>query len=256
MYLNKSSENLMKRIFEEMSYLIEKNELLTPQTNFPDWLIKQYDYWNETVGNKEFPCHFGTQSENNGSLRYSYIENDNYTLLPEVLREFLALSKNNPRRRHALVLFIEPEENKDLKYYNEKFWSILNYLHENDNEEWPDSWTNDPDDVNWEFIFDREPIFVSANMPAYQNRKTRNLGECQILIFQPRRIFNGISEDTKSGGKAISMIRDKVENIEGMPTHPDLGGYGNTHEWKQYVISDDNKSETGKCPFMYKYSKQ
>lgn len=48
----------MKRIFEEMSYLIEKNELLTPQTNFPDWLIKQYDYWNETVGNKEFPCHF------------------------------------------------------------------------------------------------------------------------------------------------------------------------------------------------------
>lgn len=237
MYLNKSSENLIKRIFEEITYLIEKNELLTLQTNFPDWLIKQYEYWNETVGDKKFPCHFGTQTENNGSLRYSYIENDNYTLLPEVLREFLDLSKNNPRRRHALVLFIEPEKNKDLKFYNEKFW--------------PDSWANDPENLNWEFIFDREPMFVSANMPAYKNRKTRNLADCQILIFQLRRIFNGISKETKSGSKAISMIREKVEIIEGMPTHPDLGGYGNTNEWKQYVIFDDNIL----FPFMRKYSK-
>ncbi|HEX6594748.1 MAG TPA: YqcI/YcgG family protein [Bacillota bacterium] len=39
--------------------------------------------------------------------------------------------------------------------------------------------------------------------------------------------------------------------MEGWPTHPDLGGYGNHHEWKQYIISNDNKSETEKCPFIY-----
>jgi len=213
--------------------------------------VNQYIYWNEVVGDKKFPCHFGTQSEKQGLLRYTYAENNNLEHLPNVLKDFLSLSRTNTHKRHALVLFLEPEESRDFNFYKQNFWNILNYLHAYDDMEWPKNWPIDPNNRQWEFIFNQEPMFVSANMPAYKNRITRNIGRSQILIFQPRRIFNGISHDSKTGSKAVKLIREKVEKIEGLPTHPDLGGYGNTHEWKQYVISDDENSETGKCPFIH-----
>ncbi|MDD9337166.1 MAG: YqcI/YcgG family protein [Rickettsiaceae bacterium] len=234
-----------------MHYLLQANDFKIHQSELPKWLVNQYAYWNEVVGNKDFPCHFGVQAEKQGALRYTYIENNNIENLPDTLKEFLILSKSSTRKRHALVVFLEPVENKDLDFYNSHFWSILNYLHDNDDMEWPKDWPKDPNNQEWEFIFNEEPMFVSANMPAYKNRTTRNIGKSQILIFQPRRIFKDISPNTKFGSKAIELIREKVEKIEGVPTHPDLGGYGDTYEWKQYVISDDNESETGQCPFSH-----
>lgn len=44
----------------------------------------------------------------------------------------------------------------------------------------------------------------------------------------------------------------RAEQIEGMPVHPNLGGYvTDSLEWKQYVISADNEEENGKCPFQF-----
>ena len=50
--------------------------------------------------------------------------------------------------------------------------------------------------------------------------------------------------------RAIDAIRRKVEAIEGMPIHPDLGAYDDEEkrEWKQYMITDDNQPAIGKCP--------
>ncbi|HEX6594749.1 MAG TPA: YqcI/YcgG family protein [Bacillota bacterium] len=42
---------------------------------------------------------------------------------------------------------------------------------------WPEVWLKNPDDLQWEFIFNQEPIFISDNMPAYKNRITRNIGK-------------------------------------------------------------------------------
>lgn len=74
------------------------------------------------------------------------------------------------------------------------------------------------------------------------------MGKSLILIFQPRKIFADITP------RAIELIRSKVELIENMPIHPDLGKYGenNNREWKQYIITDNNTSRTGKCPFHCK----
>ncbi|MGW7916734.1 YqcI/YcgG family protein [Staphylococcus xylosus] len=234
-----------------MNNLLKSTDFDFYQSELPNWVTKQYTYWNKVVGDKDFPCHFGVQADKQGALRYTYLENNDVESLPYTLKEFLTLSKTSTRKRHALVVFLEPEKDKDLSYYNLNFWRILNYLHEKDDMEWPEVWPTNPNNQEWEFIFNQEPMFVSANMPAYKNRTTRNIGECQILIFQPRRIFKDISHDSKYGSKAIQSIREKVEKIEGLPTHPDLGGYGYTYEWKQYVISDDNKSEAGQCPFAH-----
>lgn len=225
---------------------------LLQEKSIPTWLKKQYAQWNEIVTSKAFPCHFGTQAEKQGLLRYCYVEKD-YTHLPDMLCEFLRLSRTYPDKRHALVLFIKPEKTeRSFEFYKKRFWGILNDLHRQDSVEWPDEFPKDPENRNWEFVFNGEQMFVSCNMPAYQNRTTRNLGDSQILIFQPRRLFQKLSYDTASGKKAIDTIRKRVGEIEKMPIHPDLGPFGTeTLEWKQYVISDDEQEETGLCPFQF-----
>ncbi|MGG0185367.1 YqcI/YcgG family protein [Bacillus rhizoplanae] len=120
-----------------------------------------------------------------------------------VLCEFLELARSNVKNRHALVLFVEPEEKEEgFDYYNTYFWNILKYLNEHGPKEWPSNWSTAPDNPNWEFVFDKEPIFISANAPFYKQRITRNVGKCLILIFQPRRIFADISHEIKQGKKS------------------------------------------------------
>lgn len=219
--------------------------------HLPSWLVKAYQHWTSAVNNNHFPCHFGVKAERDGHLRYTYCENNDFSALPQTLIAFLELSKANPSIRHALVLFVQPElQIRDFNYYNVYFWDVLSYLHEQDLRDWPNEIPIDPHDSNWEFVFHGEPVFVSGNAPFYQNRFTRNLGDCLIMIFQPRRIFADLSYTTSYGKKAIESIRRKVEKIEGMPFHPDLGGYEDQtkREWKQYLITDDNYPIEGKCP--------
>lgn len=217
--------------------------------NIPEWLKNEYSYWEKIVSDRKFPCHFGTAAEIMGDLRYFYIENHDLGPLPDVLREFLKLARLNEHTKHALVLFVQPEVSEQtFDYYENYFWNILRYLHLNDEKEWNDNIPTNPDDPLWEFCFDGEPIFVSVNMPAYKHRITRNMGKSLILIFQPRKIFADITP------RAIELIRSMVELIENMPIHPDLGKYGenNNREWKQYIITDNNNSRTGICPFHCK----
>ena len=235
-----------------MNHLLIKSDF-KKRNLLPRWLNVAYDYWSSTVSHNQFPCHFGMKAERDGLLRYTYCENHNFSALPHTLSEFLKLSRKNPSIRYALVLFVEPELNYqhlDYDYYNANFWSILSYLHEQDDKEWSNDIPLDPDDPHWEFVFNGEPIFVSGNAPFYQNRITRNLGDCLIMIFQPRRIFADISYTTPHGRKAIEVIRKKVEKIENMPYHPDLGGYEDLskREWKQYLITDDYNPTKGTCP--------
>ena len=235
-----------------MNKLLTKSDFET-ESHLPDWLIKAFNHWTYTIGNSQFPCHFGVKAEREGHLRYTYCENDDLSELPQTLTHFIELSRANPNPsiRHALVLFVQPEQQAhDFQYYNSYFWNILSYLHLHDRIEWPDYISMDPHDSNWEFVFYGEPIFVSGNAPIYENRITRNLGDCLILIFQPRRIFADLSSSSTHGKKAGEIIRTKVEKIEKIPYHPDLGGYEDPQkrEWKQYLITDDIYPVRGSCP--------
>ncbi|TDL30745.1 YqcI/YcgG family protein [Jeotgalibacillus sp. S-D1] len=236
------------------SKLLTKDDM-EKHDDLPDWLIQEYKTFEETVTDDTFPCYFGMKGQKKGELRYAYISQEDWTNLPKALEEFLALFNEATKIKHGFFLFVEPfEKEGTLDDYQKQFWAILQYLHEQDQKEWPTDHPKDPEHFLWDFHFNGEPIFVFGNAPAYKQRKTRNLGNSLILGFQPRTIFQGLEGTQKGGVMSREKVRERVEKWDQLPKHPDISHYGDpTHnEWKQFFIGDDIEPIKGKCPFMHK----
>ncbi|MDL4840559.1 YqcI/YcgG family protein [Aquibacillus rhizosphaerae] len=237
------------------SYLLTKEDMVNPDI-VPDWVIREYNTFHNVVTDKTFPCYFGMGAEKKGELRYSYISQDDWSQLPQTLKEFNGLfDESKPFIRHGFFLFVEPEqEEKSLEYYRDYFWNILQYLHEQDDKPWPADYPKDPDHHLWAFSFAEEPYFVFGNAPAYKQRKTRDLGNSLVLGFQPRKIFEGLEGTSKGGSMSREKVRERVEKWDNLPKHPNISHYGDYEhrEWKQYFIGDDVKPIEGKCPFHHK----
>lgn len=231
--------------------LLTCKDLTNVKNHVPTWLPEVYRKFHDKVSQPEFPCDFGTSSEIQGLLRYTYSQGNDLEFLPAALSRFLQLSRNHPLKRHALVLFEEPkDENLTLNEYRNRFWEILQFLHDNDPSHWPEGVPMSTDDPQWEFSFDGDSMFVFGSCPAYVKRQSRNLGPSLVLLFQPRRVFRGIEGGTPSGTAARERIRRKLRTYDSVKDHPDMGSYSDTtsFEWKQYFIPDDNVSETEPCP--------
>ncbi|WP_082233099.1 YqcI/YcgG family protein [Halobacillus massiliensis] len=239
---------------KQSPYLLTKEEIINGK-HVPDWLKKEFNTFSRIVTDKTFPCFFGRTGYLRGELRYSYIERENWNHLPEAVESFLKLFENPEAKRHGLFIFVEPEdEEKPLEFYRSQFWDILQYLHEKDRFPWPEDAPEDPDHYLWDFHFGGEPIFTFGNAPAYKQRKTRNLGNSMVLGFQPRKIFQGLEGTEKGGIMSREKVRERVENWDGLPKHPDISHFGDPdhNEWKQSFIGDDIKPIEGKCPFHHK----
>lgn len=226
--------------------------------SLPDWLLKEYQTFKNTVTDKTFPCTFGMAAEKNGELRYSYISHNDWSNLPATMEAFNNLFHDQKRLiRHGLFLFVEPEpEEQSLDYYRDYFWKVLQYLHDQDTYEWPKDYPKDPDHYLWNFSFAEEPYFAFGNAPAYKQRRTRDLGNSLVIGFQPRRIFKGLEGTSKGGSMSRERVRERVELWDQLPKHPNISHYGDEdhREWKQYFIGDDIEPIKGKCPFNHKKS--
>ncbi|MBT2687700.1 YqcI/YcgG family protein [Bacillus sp. ISL-47] len=234
--------------------LLTKEDMTNPDI-VPEWVIKEYQNFHDTVTDKTFPCYFGMTAELRGELRYAYITREDWSNLPEALESFIDLFDAPKMIRHGLFVFVEPEKDeKSLEHYREYFWNVLQYLHKIDTKPWPKDYPTDPDHHLWAFSFAEEPFFVFGNAPAYKQRKTRDLGNSLILGFQPRRIFEGLEGTSKGGIMSREKVRERVEKWDGLPTHPNISHYGDPEhrEWKQYFIGDDVKPIDGKCPFHHR----
>lgn len=239
---------------ETNKVLLTKDDITNPAV-VPEWVIHEYNTFHKTVTEKTFPCYFGMKAEKKDELRYAYITQDDWSNLPKAVEKFLALFKEPPYVRHGLFVFVEPEEEKDdLEHYRKNFWTILQNLHENDKQKWPDDKPKDPAHYLWDFHFGGEPIFVFGNAPAYKQRKTRNLSNSLILGFQPRKIFEGLEGTQKGGIMSREKVRERVEKWDNLPTHPDISHFGDPdhNEWKQFFIGDDAQPIQGECPFHHK----
>lgn len=232
--------------------LLTREDIASPE-GLPVWLGREYETFREQLLDPGYPCYFGTAAEKRGELRYGYVAGGDTSHVPTLLGEFLSLSRSHPKVRHALALFFEPEGvQRPLSYYRQRFWDVLNFLHESDPSTWPDDRPLDPEDPKWEFCFDGEPMFVFASTPAYRKRDSRNMGNSLVLLFQPRRVFDGIEGGTPAGTRAREIIRARMETWDsGMKYHPDMGSYGDpsSFEWKQYFLPDDITPVLGRCPF-------
>ncbi|WP_375412827.1 YqcI/YcgG family protein [uncultured Bradyrhizobium sp.] len=236
------------------SGLFEQAELSDP-SRVPDWLMNEYRSFHRTVVDDDFPCSFGMAAEMNRELRYAFVENNDLTRLPETLNCFLRLSRSHPDVRHNLTVFFEPEaEPKTFEHYKNRFWQVLNFLHEHDSAPWPREIPTDKDDPLWEFCFGGDPIFMFAASPAYVQRRSRNYGNSFVMLFQPKRIFKGIESESAAGTKVRRVIRSRLKKWDGTASlHPDVIDYGEAliYRWKQYLLSDDSTPATGGCPFHF-----
>ena len=241
-------------ISKQMKFGLLEKEDMENTKQVPAWVTEEYSTFKSIVTDPTFPCYFGMKAENKGELRYAYITHDDWSHLPSVLDSFLELFKQPTKVRHGFFLFVEPEEEtRDIPYYRDYFWRILQYLHEHDSVPWPKTAPKDPDHYLWDFHFGGEPIFAFGNCPAYKQRKTRDLGNSLIIGFQPRRIFEGLKGTEKGGIMSREKVRERVEAWDKLPTHPDISHFGDPkhNEWKQFFIGDDSEPLVGKCPFHH-----
>lgn len=229
--------------------LLTRNDMSDPG-RVPPWLTDEYAKLRQCLTDPKYPCYFGTIAEKKGQLFYTYVE-DSPDHLPATVSAFLGASAASPLQRLGLALFVRPEPvERSHDFYRARFWDLLQLLHDADLQPWPGDYPRSPTDPKWEFCFDGTPMFVFAAAPSYKTRRSRNLGNCLIVLFQPRRIFHGIEGGTPAGSRARQIIRDRLMAWEGLEPHPNLGEYGDpsSQEWKQYFLPDENTPVTCECP--------
>ncbi|MBB5940283.1 YqcI/YcgG family protein [Streptomyces zagrosensis] len=231
--------------------------LLDPQAGpdlGPGWFREAVKCFRKNVGDREYPCHFGRRALERRELFVTYTNSTDFSDLAAALAGFLDYSRPTPERRQVLAAFVDvPKKDTTHEDYGRVFWSALQHLHGQDETLWPEGFPTNPDDADWEFSFHGTAMFVFAAAPTHVLRASRHLGDCLVLLFQPRNVFHGIDGGTPAGTAARRRIRDRLEKWDVAPLHPSMGNYGDpsNFEWRQYFIPDDESDMYATCPFHH-----
>jgi len=211
------------------------------------WMERAYRDFCDRVKDQAYPCFFGTTAERRGEMFYAFVQASNIFQLAGKMREFVRRGRIAQCNRYNLAVFFRPDGIRDHKQFGRRFWDILQYLHMADTR--PDP--GQPSDAEWEFTFEGCQMFVVASSPTYLKRRSRNLGDGMVILFQPRSVFVDIVTNEAISSAARGEVRDRLRRWDEIPAHPDLGVYGDPKnlEWKQYCLPDDNEPMVGECPF-------
>jgi len=216
------------------------------------WLVRAHAAFCDELLDPGYPCYFGSQAEREGFLRYTTATEDDLEPLRDDLTAFVELSRANPRHRHVLVVFFDHTQDESFDASAGRFWRTLQWLHDHDPEPWPANIPSDPDEAEWEFCFNDDPMFAFPVIPAYRLRRSRGPGSYFALCFQPRRIFAGVNRDDPGGEPIRRHIYERVRAWDAVPPHPVLEpmAYGDRdmREWRQYVLPDANSELPASCP--------
>jgi uncharacterized protein len=237
---------------EPARVMIEGVPVVAGQATAEPWWSEALRQFKESVGQRDYPCHFGRLALTRGELYAAFCDQDTASLADR-LSWFLDMSRVHPDRRLVLAAFYESGAISGGEAdYGEMFWRILQGLHDADTADWPVGIPRDPEDSAWEFSFHGVPMFVFAAAPSYARRASRNVGSSLVLLFQPRNVFDGIEGGTPRGMAARQIIRTRLSQWDTVPAHPDMGDYGDpsNHEWRQYFIPDAQSRLHEKCPLQ------
>ncbi|MBI4202728.1 MAG: YqcI/YcgG family protein [Chloroflexi bacterium] len=242
-----------------MERLLKKDgDVLKPASHSsdpPGWVQEAYQAYKAMVMDPDdpFPCYFAVIAEEKGSIRYSYISEDELAAplaFRDTMLEFLHTHKGLPYRP-ALVVFVgEKARIGALEDYERTFWGLLQYLHDNDPEPWPENMPTDPHDLLWEFCFAGVPWFFTGHAPMYVARRSRWTASGLMLIIQTRDNLTGIVGKGRAADRVRDIIRGVVKTYDSIPVSPDLGTYGdpNMREWRMYWLQDTNNPRDAACP--------
>lgn len=214
----------------------------------PDWLVRAWGEFRSNLADPEYPCFFGGQALRANAIHHSYVEAEGSDHLPHILRHFLHTRRDHPLANLAIFFEPLPEEGHSATFA--RFWSTLTMLQEADADATWEEREADPDEPLWEFTFSGVQMFVVGISPSYRNRRSRNLGDCMIMLFQPRDVFDVSDSGPDAGSRARALIRKRLRLWDGIGHHVALGVYGDAdnREWAQYFLPDDNHSPVGVCP--------
>jgi hypothetical protein len=205
----------------------------------------------------DYPCHFGIQGQHSGNNWFWAVDDrrpDRYGVaaLAAALAAFRARAWTGAVRQSLIVFVGPPDIRPALARHHARFWRLLSGLTARDPAPWPPDRPTDPGDPRWQWSFAGEPWFVFAGSPAYVARRSRSLGPCLTLVFQTRRVFQGLAGDTPAGQAAKAKVRRALIRYDRVPPHPHLGdaGHSSTHKWRQYALPDDQALyPVDGCPF-------
>ena len=111
----------------------------------PDWGPACLDDLVDALLSNEspFPCTFAVAAAKKRTLRFSFVDDlddqETWHPLVDVIRTYLdtyqSLSSDT-----SLIVFFRPQARvRSLAEYHAKFWSVLQFLHEQDPERWPEA---------------------------------------------------------------------------------------------------------------------
>ena len=232
--------------------MFQVGDVLPDGDSCPSWLAGAVGEFIVSVGDREYPCHFGRQAYLAGDLFATWLGlGEDLAELGDSLSAFLEASRPFPRRRMVLACFCEPErQDRPHDWYADRFWHLLSSLRAVDPGPWPDHMPTSPEAGDWEFCFHGTPMFVFAATPSHELRISRRLGPGMVLLFQPRNVFHGIEGGTPGGIAARTRIHGQLRKWDLVAPHPAMGPYGDpAHpEWRQYFIGDHDRPMHSTCP--------
>ncbi|MEU3777869.1 YqcI/YcgG family protein [Streptomyces sp. NPDC032472] len=221
-----------------------------------EWERDAADKFSRLMMDEErpFPCVYSVDAFRTENLRYAFIPQGEGAgeHLAMALREYVRIAPSLGRRTSLVTFFAPTPGNETLEDYRSMFWDTLQTLHGLDDSPWPSEVPTDTDSEWWEFCFAGMKLFIAANAPAYEFRDSRHFDYFSIA-FQPRFVFDDITEDTPAGKNGRKLIRERLHSYDKIPPTPVLGDFGTPgiREWHQYFLEDHNQppQSDAKCPF-------
>ena len=223
------------------------------KVEIPDWFVTSFMNIYAQITNEEYPCTFATLAEKRGELLFTYIERERgYAHLPETLAQFLQIFSVHPDRLFALVILFQPEEGeRELASYHQTFWDMLQFLHEHDPSSWHPQIPRNPDARDWLFVYNGIPAFPFVLAPAYQKRKSRNLGSGMAVVYTPVTEIERTS-DGASTRNILRSIRQRVQRWDNCTAYQEeVNSENERYGWRFMSLPDRNVPVAGTCPFRF-----
>lgn len=209
--------------------------------------------------NPQFPCYFAPISHYHNSIFYTYIEKSELSSPKNFVFDITEYLSKAKQIKHytALVVFIETELlNQPLSYYEDCFWRLLQFIHDNDSHSWNENIVRDTSSTNWIFYFNDTPVFINGHSSAYKFRKSRYAPTDLMLIIQPYENISKLEQHSNIIQQISDKIRGYISKYDKVPVSEVFGknfADSNTLNWKQFWLteSEDNIHNTN-CPLKIK----
>jgi uncharacterized protein len=224
------------------------------------WLADVYAEFCTKVSapDPQYPCHFATRGQLDGQNWFTALEagadsRDGVAELAQAINDFQRRAWTGPKRQSLIAFIGPPEPVADFDREYRRFWNLLSGLAAADERPWPDAQPRDVTDPQWQFCFAGEAWFTFCCSPVYRNRRSRNLGPCMAVIFQVRRVFEGLSGSSPAGQAAKQQVRRQLAGYDTVPAHPHLGDeqHSSSFKWRQYMVPDDQRVLSPEaCPIL------